>query len=249
VSAGQRGDLLVFALGLVVGLLAPLLGGGLANSLLRTGGLVPLVIALALLLVLAPAAAILGRRGYHARRRELAARRGHEEAVELRLGCLFSPVLYFCVLTTIWCAVNAGLLALRGAEEPAAAEFLLPLLGGMVLVVVHTALAYRYFSPPQRPPRWAFLSGPLAWRASRVLFGLNLLTFGVLWNLLTPTGPPPSGPGDVLSRLAVFTALALLLYFPPRMFTLVDDLAERRSWATIALAIAPAVARFTLGWG
>ena len=41
--------------------------------------------------------------------------------------------------------------------------------------------------------------------------------------------------------------LALLLYFPPRMFYLAEDIGRPRTWATILIANSPVIARMVFG--
>jgi hypothetical protein len=52
---------------------------------------------------------------------------------------------------------------------------------------------------------------------------------------------------DALLRLGVLVFLALLLYFPPRMFYLAQDIGRPRTWAMILLANSPVITRLLLG--
>jgi hypothetical protein len=71
-----------------------------------------------------------------------------------------------------------------------------------------------------------------------------MLLFQLIWNLLSLAGVgPPSGVGDAVARLLVLVFLALLLYFPPRMFYLAEDAGRGRTWLMILLANAPVIAR------
>ena len=75
-----------------------------------------------------------------------------------------------------------------------------------------------------------------------------MILFQVIWNTLTfaPLGRP-SGLAEFLGRLFVLCFLAMLIYFPPRMFYLVEDINRRRTWATMLLANSPVILRVLIG--
>jgi len=197
------------------------------------------------LLVLAPIGATLMRWHYHQRRGARAA----EE--QLETGCLFSPIFYFCLTAVIFAAVNAYLLQqLYGSREPDETVFVSSILIGMVLMVLHTWLVYRFFSPPSRPPRSAFLRSEASAHIGDACLFANMLLFQVIWNAFSFAGiGAPSGVVEAVGRLLVFCFLALLLYFPPRMFYLADDIGRPRTWLTMLLANSPVLARLVLGYG
>jgi hypothetical protein len=201
----------------------------------------------ALLFVLAPLGATLKRWHYHQRHGGAAG----AAAMEGAGGCLFSPIFYFSLATVIFAAVNAFVLQqVYGRREPPGAVFVSSILGGIALIVLHTVLVYRYFSPPARPPRTAFMRS----RASRLLgdtcLFANMLLFQVAWNALSFAGiGRPAGVMDAVLRLGVLVFLALLLYFPPRMFYLAEDISRPRTWLMIVVANAPVIVRLLLGDG
>ncbi len=43
--------------------------------------------------------------------------------------------------------------------------------------------------------------------------------------------------------------IALLIYFPPRMFYLAEDIHRRRTWVTMLLANSPVIVRVLIGTG
>lgn len=197
------------------------------------------------LMVLAPLGATLKRWHYH--QRIGGARTGPGD--EPMGGCLFNPIFYFCLTAVIFASVNAFILqSVYGRREPDAAVFVFSILGGIVLMVLHTVFVYRYFSPPKGPPRSMFLRSPAsAWIGDACLFA-NMVLFQLIWNLLSTVDlPRVSGVGDFLARLFILIFLALLLYFPPRMFYLAEDIGKRRTWAMILLANAPILVRVLLG--
>ena len=197
------------------------------------------------LFVLAPLGASLKRWHYH---RRLGAEKaaGFSDGVG---GCLFNPIFYFCLVAVIFATVNAFIMQrVFGNREPSGAVFVPSILVGLGLIILHTFLVYRYFSPPKHPPRSAFLRSPASEIIGDACLFLNMLLFQLIWNLLSFAGVgPPGGVGDALARLLVLGFLALLLYFPPRMFYLAEDAGKARTWVMILLANAPVIWRVLMG--
>ena len=76
----------------------------------------------------------------------------------------------------------------------------------------------------------------------------NMLLFQLIWNLVSFAGlGAPSGVVDAVARLLILCFLALLLYFPPRMFYLIEDAGKARTWVMILVANAPVMARLLFG--
>lgn len=196
------------------------------------------------LLVLAPAGATLTRWHYHQHRGVQAGRAEHPVA-----GCVFNPIFYFCLIAVIFAGVNAFVLQqVYGRREPNGAVFVSSVFIGIGLIIVHTWLVYRYLSPPRQPPRSAFLRGRASEMLGDACLFANMLVFQVIWNALSFAGlGAPSGVVEAVLRLLVLCFLALLLYFPPRMFYLADDIGRARTWLTILLANSPVIARLVLG--
>ena len=61
----------------------------------------------------------------------------------------------------------------------------------------------------------------------------------------TPLGRPGSGT-DIVGRLLVVSACAALLYFPARIYYLVEDKHRALTWVTMLLANLPLILRITL---
>lgn len=197
------------------------------------------------LFFLAPIGAVLGRWHYHQRKA------GGDGDPDQLGGCLFNPIFYFCLTAVIFAAVNAFVMQeVYGKSEPDGGVFVGSILGGIVLMIVHVALVYRYFNTPKRPPRSAFLRSPVSGYLGDACFFLNMAMFQQIWGLLGEVkAPPPAGAFDFVFRILFLLFLALLLYFPPRMFYLVEDLKQRWTWATILLANAPIIGKFVFGLG
>ncbi len=194
--------------------------------------------------VLPAAGAVLKRWHFHQRVKDAA--RSFDESY----GCLFNPIFYFCLNLILMSAVVAGLgdLLFGRALMENGSLFIPLIFGGLFLTIVQTVLIYRYFSPPNKPPKSEFLRRPESERLGDICIFLNMILFQVAWNLLTdlPLGPP-SGVGELLGRLFFLTFVAFLIYFPPRMLYLVEDLHRRSTWLTMLLANSPVIARVVLG--
>ena len=199
----------------------------------------------ALLLVLAPAGATLKRWHFHQRYT------GAHVLSRPLAGCLFNPVFYFCLVVVIYAAVMAFVMQeLFGRREPSGIVFVPMLLGGLGLIGAHTWLVYRYFSPPKAAPASAFMRGPASELLGDAFLFANMLIFQLFWNLMSFAGlGAPSGAVDFVLRLGVLCFLALLIYFPPRMFYLAEDADQPRTWLMIFIANAPVMGRVLLGTG
>jgi hypothetical protein len=75
-----------------------------------------------------------------------------------------------------------------------------------------------------------------------------MMLFQVFWNMLTFAGlGPPSGVLEFGGRLFFLCFIALLIYFPPRMFYLAEDIHRPRTWLTMLLANSPVILRVLFG--
>jgi uncharacterized protein YqgC (DUF456 family) len=194
---------------------------------------------LLLMLVLPAAGAVLRRWHFHRRR---AARGERGEAGAEAWGCLLNPVFFLAVSIVI--ATMAGVMLaglLFGKDFGERAEIFLPLmLGVLVFSIVQTVLVYRYLTPPRTPPRGAFWRGPRSEALGDACIFLNMILFQVIWNvMLSAPMPRVGGWEDVAGRVFFLWFLAILVYFPPRIFYLAEDARRPRSWATILLATSP----------
>jgi len=165
-------------------------------------------------------------------------------------GCLFNPILYFCMNLVLVSAIIAGLGPfLFGRQALNSAAFFIPsIFAGLIGTIFQTYLIYRYFSPPKKPPKSEFLRRPESEVLGDVCIFLNMILYQILWNLLTfaPLGRP-SGPIEFIGRLLILCFIALLIYFPPRMFYLAEDIHRRRTWLTMLLANSPVIIRVLIG--
>jgi hypothetical protein len=195
------------------------------------------------LMVLAPAGATLKRWHFH-RRLD-----GRKISFDGAAGCLFNPIFYFSLAAVIFAAVNSFIMQRAfGSRDPGGAVFVSSIFLGLGLIILHTWLVYRYFSAPKHPPTSAFLRETTSEVIGDACLFLNMLLFQLVWNLFSFAGlGSPSGAVDALMRLVMLVFLGLLLYFPPRIFYLIEDIGKPRTWAMILIANAPVIARMLLG--
>ena len=165
-------------------------------------------------------------------------------------GCLFNPIFYFCLNLVITSAVLTALgdVLVGKAMTNSGAVFVPFIIAGMVLTILQTYLIYRYFSAPKKPPRSEFLKDPRSEKLGDLCIFVNMMLFQVFWNMLTFAGlGPPSGVLEFGGRLFFLCFIALLIYFPPRMFYLAEDIHRPRTWLTMLLANSPVILRVLFG--
>jgi hypothetical protein len=165
-------------------------------------------------------------------------------------GCLFNPIFYFCLNLVITSVVLTGLGEVLFGRQLLnnGPLFISLVIAGMILTIFQTYLIFRYFTPPKEPPHWEFLMTPQSELLGDIFLFLNMILFQVAWNFLTlaPLGPP-SGVGEFAGRLFFLLFIALLIYFPPRMFFLAEDINRPRTWMTMLLANSPVIIRVLFG--
>jgi hypothetical protein len=195
--------------------------------------------------LLPPAAAVLKRWHYHQRVKDNALDKS------ALAGCLFNPMFYFCMIFVLFAIVDAYIMQfLSPGNDFSAGIFISSLLLGITLTVVHTWLVYRYFTPPKQPPASEFLRSPSSEILGDICIFVNMINFQILWN--NPAVyrlPHPADLEEFIGRLFVFSFIALLIYFPPRIFYLADDIGKRRTWLTMLLANSPILYHILIGTG
>lgn len=198
------------------------------------------------LFILPPLGATLKRWHFHER---LLAEGKKANGDAVAFGCLFNPIFYLCLNFVIFAAINAFLMQyFFGNSEPGAGIFVSSILFGMVWCIVNTWLVYRYFSPPKHPPASAFMRAPRSEIIGDVSIFINMLLFQLIWNMLSLEDlPRPDGIVDILGRLFFLCFLALLIYFPPRIFYLADDIHKKRTWIMMLIANSPIIIRVLIG--
>jgi hypothetical protein len=248
-NRGQLLDILVFIGNVFLIRYLTRLYRGVFQDALAENPLAKLAIGLTLLgMWLLPAAGAIFRRWHFNQRREKA------EGFDITglFGCLFNPILYFCLNLVITSAILASLGDFVFGKRllDTGAVFIPLTFAGLFLTIFQTYVIYRYFTPPKKPPRWDFLQSPQSEALGDICLFLNMLLFQVFWNMLTfsPLGHP-SSLLDFGGRLFFLCFVALLVYFPPRMFYLAEDIHRGRTWLTMLLANSPVIIRVLIGSG
>jgi hypothetical protein len=192
--------------------------------------------------------AVLKRWHFHQRLQDQGKRVGLEDTN--LAGCLFNPLFYFCLNLVITAAVltSLGDFFFGKALLNNGALFVPLVIAGLILTIVQTYLIYQYFSPPKDPPKAKFLREPQSETLGDICLFLNMILFQVFWNMLTFAGlGHPSGLLEFGGRLFFLSFIALLIYFPPRMFYLAEDINRPRTWLMMLLANSPVIVRVLIG--
>jgi hypothetical protein len=211
------------------------------------------------MLVLPAAGAVLKRWHFHRRLSALPKPAG--EAAKLPFdpldlksnvaaGCLFNPIFYFALSIFLSAAVMSLVTPLIfGKRADTGAVFVPLVVASFAACVVQTVLVYRYFSPPKKAPSAPFLRGPASERVGDLCIFVNMILFQVFWNLAVSQFPftRAASAGEFAFNLSVLVFFALLVYFPPRIFYLAEDIRRPATWLTILLANSPTIVRALSG--
>ena len=197
--------------------------------------------------VLPAAGSVLKRWHFHRRLKA----QGKSLDIDSKLGgCLFNPIFYFCLNLVLVSAILTGLGQFLFGDRllQNGAVFVPLIIAGLLCTIVQTFLIYRYFSTPKQPPRSEFLRHPNSETLADIFIFLNMIFFQIAWNLITFADlGRPSGPVEFFGRLFFLSFIALLIYFPPRMFYLAEDINRPRTWLTMLLANSPVILRVLIG--
>ena len=197
--------------------------------------------------LLPAAGAVLKRWHFHERLRQEG--KDIEEASKLA-GCVFNPIFYFCLNLVLVSALIAGLGTLFFGDRLMnnGSVFVPVILVAMNLTLAQTYLIYRYFTAPRKPPRFAFLRRPESEILGDVFIFVNMTLFQIGWNILTLAPlSRPSDTAEFLGRLFFLCFIALLIYFPPRIFYLAEDINRGRTWLMMLVANSPVIVRVLVG--
>jgi hypothetical protein len=192
--------------------------------------------------------AVLKRWHFHQRLKDQGKTVESEETI--LAGCLFNPLFYFCLNLVITSAVltSLGEFVFGRRLLDNGAVFIPLIIIGLILTIIQTYLIYSYFSAPKSPPQSKFLRSPQSETLGDICLFLNMILFQVVWNLLTFADlGRPSSFLEFAGRLFFLSFIALLIYFPPRMFYLAEDISRPRTWLTMLLANSPVIVRVLIG--
>ena len=165
------------------------------------------------------------------------------------LGCLFSWMFYF-VLSIFLSAVVMSLLQslVYGRRTMSAGLFVPLVVVSFALCVFQTALVYRYFLPPRKSVR-PFLRDVKSEKIGDLCIFINMILFQVFWNVAIREFPmmEVTSFSNFAGNLFFLSFIALLVYFPPRIFYLAEDFNRPATWITMLLANTPTILRILLG--
>lgn len=198
--------------------------------------------------ILPAAGAVLKRWHFHQRRKA----QGITVAPDATTlaGCLFNPLFYFCLNLVITSAVltSLGEFIFGRRLLNTGAVFIPLVFAGLILTIVQTLLIYRYLSAPKEAPKSTFLRSQQSETLGDICLFLNMILFQVFWNMLSFAGlGHPASLLEFGGRLFFLSFIALLIYFPPRMFYLAEDINRPRTWLTMLLANSPVILRVLIG--
>jgi hypothetical protein len=165
-------------------------------------------------------------------------------------GCLFNPIFYFVLSIFLSAVVMSFITPLIFGKRANTGSVFVPLvISSFMACVVQTVLVYRYFSPPKRAPSAPFLRDPASEQAGDLCIFVNMILFQVFWNLVISQFPftQAASAGEFAFNLFVLVFFALLVYFPPRIFYLAEDIRRPATWLTILLANSPTILRTLFG--
>jgi hypothetical protein len=207
-----------------------------------------------ILFLLQPFGANFKRWQFHQRRR--AGRRRKRSTSEsyiftfaesIPLAIIFNPVLYFGILLftsmVIISFINELIIGKNVSDDDSL--FIVFVLVGFLISVVHSMVMYWYFTSPKKEPKKKILYGQSSGLIGDVLLFVNIVIFQILWNIV---GQIPSQSmhtvGDFMVRAFFLICMALLIYFPSRIFYSAEDIKKPLAWFTIVLANSPLIIRF-----
>ncbi|MGB9180508.1 MAG: hypothetical protein WCB68_14845 [Pyrinomonadaceae bacterium] len=197
------------------------------------------------LLLLQPLGPILKRWSFHQRTKF---------STDSIAGCLVFCYMFFYIVIMMLISLMASLNFLEAFRDSSLEGIsIIVLLVGIVLSFVNAVIIFRYFLKPKKEPRWKFLTTPQAeWLGDLCMF-LNVICFQILWSsyiasaifweLLNTNvhGKPPDFFFGIFLRFFAVAIIALLIYFPPRIFYLVIDRHRKIIWLTMLLANLPLI--------
>lgn len=166
-------------------------------------------------------------------------------------GCLFNPIFYLALSIFLSAVVMSFITSLVYGNYTTnnGAAFVPLIIASFVACVVQTFLVYRYFSPPKKAPSARFLRGPASERVGDLCIFANMILFQIFWNLAVGQFPFQwaASAGEFAFNFFVLGFLALLIYFPPRIFYLAEDIHRPSARLTILLANSPTILRALCG--
>jgi hypothetical protein len=199
-----------------------------------------------------PYGALFKRWSFHSRRRAGRRRKKNTDgnifsfADDGVWSLVFNPIVYFGSLFLISSMIITYLNQLITGrffndDDP---YFIVFILLGFLLSVVHSVSAFKYFISPKKEPRKKILASPFSEPIGDLLLFVNIFMFQILWNIV---GQIPfersSDPGGLALRVFFMLGVGLLMYYPARIFYAAEDIRNPLAWVTIPLSTLPLIIR------
>lgn len=254
-NRGMLIDLVIFVINL-------LFMGFLTNLFLETGrsayngvriAQISVLIFFLALFIIQPLGANFKRWHFHQRRRAGRKRKRSSDAYvftfadSIFFAILFNPLLFFAIMTftsmIVISLTNELIIGENIGDDDSI--FIVFILIGFLISVVHSLTVYRYFTSPTKEPRKKYWYNSMSGNYGDILIFFNILFFQILWNIV---GQIPSQSitsiGDYTTRAFFLIGMSLLIYFPTRIFYSAEDIKKPLAWLTMLLAISPVILRF-----
>lgn len=120
-----------------------------------------------------------------------------------------------------------------------------------VFTVFNVVTVLKYFNPieaSKEEPTFSFLKSETSEWLGDVLLFVNMLIFQAVWAMILQTQLGiVSGFLELIARGIVFFLIALFFYFPPRIFYLLEDITDKKTWLTMLIANSPTILHFLIG--
>jgi hypothetical protein len=254
-NRGMLFDIIIFLINL-------LFMGFLTNLFTQTGrnayagvrvAQIAVIVFFASLFIFQPLGANFKRWKFHQRRRAGRRRKKSSDAYvftfadNIFFAVLFNPLLYFGILvfTSMVIISLANELIIGKSISDDDSTFIVFILVGFLISVVHSLTVYRYFTSPTKEPKNKMWYDSMSGNYGDILLFVNILFFQILWNIV---GQIPSQSmhtlGDYSLRAFFLIGMSLLIYFPSRIFYSAEDIKKPLAWLTMLLAISPLIIRF-----
>ncbi len=167
------------------------------------------------------------------------------------IGCLGNPIFYFILSILLYIGISTLVqTAIYGDEKISESVLGIVSVLGLPVAAIQTFFVYRYFSPPKHPPRTAFFRNRISELLGDASIYLNMILFQIVWNVITSTNYSTTritSIGQFFGRILMWSVIALIVYFPPRIFYLAEDSKRPRVWLTMLLANLPVIYRVVVG--
>jgi len=167
------------------------------------------------------------------------------------IGCLGNPIFFFILSILLYIGISTLVqTTIYGDEKISKSVLGMVSVLGLPVAAVQTFFVYRYFSPPKHPPRTAFFRNPISELLGDASIYLNMILFQIVWNVITSTSYSTAritSAGEFFGRILMWSVIALIVYFPPRIFYLAEDAKRPRVWLTMLLANLPVIYRVVIG--